>query len=205
MAPITASRSGTNSPNRLASKPAPQQRQREVVGQELRVEVDERRARAASTGTRMRRGPATSGRTARSRAAASTRAEELDHRIARRDRRAAGRALAAQHEPGQDRDVLARAVILCPHDGTGGARHDEVVARLRRRAPRRAAPRTASCQPRSSIFGRRWMTTLRKLPTHKPDERAADATSGHRPDRRGKRRGIGVASRHRDPRTAAIR
>jgi hypothetical protein len=36
-----------------------------------------------------------------------------------------------------------------------------------------------SCQPRSSIFGSRWITTFRKLPTHSPTTSAhAVATAG---------------------------
>ena len=41
MAPMTAEGSGVNVAPRLNSRPGPQQRQRDVVGQQLGIEVDE--------------------------------------------------------------------------------------------------------------------------------------------------------------------
>src|ERR1700758_2779372 len=57
---------------------------------------------------------------------------------------------------------------------------DRGTTRLYAGSSGRVSPESsAHCarQPRSSIFGRRWMTTLRKLPTHRPTTAAMEAAA----------------------------
>ena len=118
----------------------PEQRQRDAVGQELRVEIDhrqrEQRPQQHAGGDTLRRDAEAPDRARRQQPA-----QHLDHRIARRNRRLAFRAPAAQHQPGDDRDVLQRGDRL-PAGRTRRARDDQVVGRFGGGRSRRAARRT---------------------------------------------------------------
>ena len=93
-------------------------------------------------------------------------AQDLDDRIAGRDRRLARAAPAASASHDMT-GMFSSAVIRCPHAGTPSAgRRGCRRARRGSSSPRSSAH--CACQPRSSIFGSRWMTTFRKLPTHRP-------------------------------------
>src|SRR6185436_1663414 len=74
--------------------------------------------------------------------------------------------------------MFSAAVILWPHAGHA----ERGTMRLYRGSGAAVSPRNSahcSCQPRSSIRGRRWMTTLRKLPMHRPTTAARTrATAG---------------------------
>ena len=112
----------------------------EVVGQELRVEVDhrqrEQRPQEHAGGDALRRRAEAPDRVRGEQAA-----EDLDDRVARRNRRLARRALAARARATRRPGCSASAVIRCPQAGHAGARDDEVVARASRRA---VSPRSSA-------------------------------------------------------------
>ncbi len=101
--------------------------------------------------------------------------EKLDQRIARGDGCLAAGA-AARAASGSLRPECSRRADRAPQDGHRDRGTRQVVgAALRAASP--ASSAHCSRQPRSSIFGRRWMTTFRKLPMHSPTS-AATARRG---------------------------
>jgi hypothetical protein len=95
--------------------------------------------------------------------ALSSPVKQFDQRIAHADRRAAGAAAAAEHEPGQ------QGMFSIARDDVAAGR--AARARLRQVSVSPGAissPRSSAhcaAQSRSIMIGSRWITTLRKLPT----------------------------------------
>ena len=154
-------------PEQVGGEPGPEQRQREVVGQELRVGVDERerdqRPQQHAGGEALRR--RAEGPDRRERGGARRRARPPDSaaRCARCSS-SSGPGARARRRPARSRSPAARA------RRTG---RPNAARRGCRRGPasgsRPASSAHCSVQPRSIIRGRRWMTTLRKLPTRSPE------------------------------------
>ena len=161
-------------PPRLTSRPSPQQRQRDVVGQQLRVEVDEVPARSAPS-------------TKTSAAERCQREAEAPRDVARQQRRSAPRradSAALMRAPCTPRTcraarassatgMFSSAVIWCaaaPGSASAARRGCSGSAAGGAASCAAAVRRTAARHARSSIFGRRWITTFRKLPTHRPHD-----------------------------------
>ena len=154
-------------PHRLTSEAGPEQRQRDVVGQELGVEVDERQREQRPQRRRTRRSACHVGPEAPDRRRGERARQQLDQRIADEIG-----ALQAEHLPRstsqETTGMFSSARDPVPAGGAApsAARPGCTAAAAGGVSPRSSAH--CACQPRSSIFGRRWMTTLRKLPTHSP-------------------------------------
>ena len=140
-------------------------------GRSRPIRPSDRRSGSAAAGGPGRCRPARSGRPRRAARAAGRRrtrapprprrtrraVQQLDERVARRDRGAAVPAAPAQHEPGDERHV--------------------VVGRQRRAAATGSgSPGATSDSP----SGTRWITTLRKLPSTAPRTAASCDLDRHR-------------------------
>src|SRR6185295_611567 len=90
------------------------------------------------------------------------------------------RALQLEHLPRSHAQLtsgtFSSAPILCPHDG----QRERGTTRLYGSAFGRSWPASdahSARHSRSSIFGRRWMTTLRNEPTQRPNSRTTQGST----------------------------